>query len=170
MPASSSQIIFTRFFEPFKHQRWGDRPFRKMGDAFPDSALRGRMRALQAQLGDFEIANWLVKAGRTDDRGKQSHKRPRQRRATADRAGGDPNAKGYDDWERECGIHVGLHSKEERSAQKRHIASRKIEADGIEGGPDICRALCASGVGRCYAGLNLPLAATQSPLLIVAKP
>ena len=45
-------------------------------------------------------------------------------------------------------------------------------ADGSfdEGGPDICRALRASGVGRCYAGLNLPFAATQSPLLIVAKP
>jgi hypothetical protein len=134
MPASSSQISFTRFFEPFKHRRWGDRPFRQMWDAFPDSALRGRMRALQAQLGDFEIANCLVKAGRTDDHGKPSHKRPRQRRATADRAGGDPNAKGYDayrDWERECGIHVGLYSKEKRSAQKQHIATRKIEADGI---------------------------------------
>jgi hypothetical protein len=61
MPASSSQISFTRFFEPFKHQRWGDRPFRQMGDAFPDTAPRGRMRALQAQLGDFEIANCFGK-------------------------------------------------------------------------------------------------------------
>ena len=89
-----------------------------MEDA-PDSALRGRMRALLAQLGDFEIANCLIKADRTHDDGKQSHERPNQRRATADRASGDPNAKGndtYRDLERECGIHVGLHSKEERSA------------------------------------------------------
>jgi hypothetical protein len=28
-----------------------------MGDAFPDSSLRGPMRALLAQLRDFEIAN-----------------------------------------------------------------------------------------------------------------
>ena len=40
------------------------------------------MRALQAQLGDFEIANCLIKADRTHSDGKQSHERPRQRRAT----------------------------------------------------------------------------------------
>jgi hypothetical protein len=30
-PAGSSQIGFIRFFEPFKHLRCGDRPFRQMG-------------------------------------------------------------------------------------------------------------------------------------------
>src|ERR1700720_3721473 len=80
----------------------------------PDSALR----ALAAQLGDFEIANCLIKADRTHDDGKQSHERPSQRRATVDGASGDPDDKGndtYRDLERECGIHAGLHSKEERS-------------------------------------------------------
>jgi hypothetical protein len=90
-----------------------------MGDAFPRlRAARADARFL-AQLGDFEIANCLIKADRTHDDGKQSDERPSQRRATADRASGDPNAKGndtYRDLERECGIHAGLHSKEERSA------------------------------------------------------
>jgi hypothetical protein len=77
------------------------------------------MRALLAQLCDFEIASCLIKADRTHNDGKQSHERPSQRRASGDRASDNPNAKGndtYRDWERECGIHVGLHSKEERSA------------------------------------------------------
>jgi hypothetical protein len=30
MLAGSGQINFIRFFEPFKHLRWGDRPFRQM--------------------------------------------------------------------------------------------------------------------------------------------
>jgi hypothetical protein len=29
-PAGSSQIVFILFFEPFKHLRWGDRPFWQM--------------------------------------------------------------------------------------------------------------------------------------------
>jgi hypothetical protein len=47
--------------------------FSAIGDMFPDSAQRGRMRALLAQLGEFEIANCLINADRTHDDGKQSH-------------------------------------------------------------------------------------------------
>ena len=77
------------------------------------------MRALLAQLGEFEIANCLINADRTHDDGKQSHERASQRRARVDRASGGPNAKGkdtYRDLERDYGIHTGLHFKEERSA------------------------------------------------------
>ena len=66
-----------------------------MEDA-PDSALRGRMRALLAQLGDFEIANCLIKADRTHNDGKQSHERPSRRRASGDRVSDKPTAKGDD--------------------------------------------------------------------------
>jgi hypothetical protein len=89
-------------------------------------------------LGDFQIANCFVKADRTHGDGKQSHERPRQRRATCDRASGDPNAKGYDtyrDWERECGIHVGLHSKE-GSFSLKAAYSKQIETGGIVGAPE----------------------------------
>jgi hypothetical protein len=39
---------------------------------FQPVALREAMRALLAQLRDFEIANRLIKADRTDNDGKQS--------------------------------------------------------------------------------------------------
>src|ERR1700721_1290943 len=89
---------------------------RAQASTFPNG---GPSIRIAHSLGDFEIANCLINADRTHDDGKQSHERPSQRSATADRASGGPNAKGndtYRDLERECGIHVGLHSKEERSA------------------------------------------------------
>jgi hypothetical protein len=63
---------------------------------FQAVALGEAMRALLAQLRDFEIANCLIKADRTHNDGKRSHERPSQRRASGDRASDNPNAKGND--------------------------------------------------------------------------
>jgi hypothetical protein len=62
----------------------------------PVGTLSEAMRAVLAQLGDFDSASCLIKADRTHNDGKQSHERPGQRRASGDRASDNPNAKGND--------------------------------------------------------------------------
>jgi hypothetical protein len=57
------------------------------------------------------------------------------------------------------------HLHQRRAARCRRLLLPALMKEG----PTYAGPLCF-GVGRCYAGLNLPFAATQSPLLIVAKP
>jgi hypothetical protein len=88
----------------------------------------------------------LIEADRTHDDGKQSHQRPRQRRATADRASGDPDAKGYNTYrDLEENAAFMLASIPKKIVQpKSRIASRKIEADGIVGARQILLSLSPS--------------------------